>query len=394
LDIYRKTTIDKYLTMSKNNIDQALTYLASSIQSLVETADKPGINLATFHKDLPKRSLSGDHISGGKILGFASAGINDKATAEQIIVEDNNVYISKIRTGQVLGDLSVEKSVIAENINVLGTLKAQTIEVNELKADLRLERSSSLEFKKTDQEGIFGKGILWVGEGNAKQFVYNGNPDRLFSSESIYLGKDKHIGIDNIPVLSSTALGNTVVKSNLREVGRLKGLLVDGDVVLDQYVFYNSTASRLGVGIELPNAGFSVAEDGIEVMVGSREQTRGIIGTYASKQFDIVTDNISRISIGAGGDILLGNTTEQPIQVSVHGKVAIRVKNPDPEVDLHVGGAVRFHGHIHQYADASPTSGNFKPGDVVWNTNPQTHAGWICVRAGNPGEWKKFGKLE
>ena len=57
------------------------------------------------------------------------------------------------------------------------------------------------------------------------------------------LNKDREYRIDGNQVLSATALGIGVVKSNLREVGRLRGLIVDGSVSLDQYVFYNNTTN-------------------------------------------------------------------------------------------------------------------------------------------------------
>jgi hypothetical protein len=196
-----------------------------------------------------------------------------------------------------------------------------------------------------------------------------------------------------VPILSSSELGTSVTKSNLRELGRLKGLIVDGNVSIDQYIYYNNNNNRLGVGTDTPSAGFSVAEDGIEVMLGTREQTRGMVGTHASIPFDIVTDNTTRISLSPSGNIQLGNTELEPVQVSIHGKLSIRVNNPDPNVDLHVNGPIRFAGRMHSYAEEYPTSGSHRVGDIVWNSNPDIGkpVGWVCVRAGAPGLWKRYG---
>jgi hypothetical protein len=54
------------------------------------------------------------------------------------------------------------------------------------------------------------------------------NPGRFFVSETIDLAKGKGISVNNVKVIDDTELGSTVTKSNLREVGRLKGLIVDG----------------------------------------------------------------------------------------------------------------------------------------------------------------------
>jgi hypothetical protein len=258
------------------------------------------------------------------------------------------------------------------------------------------EITQFLEFRARKGEENFGKGIIWSGKGYTKQLVYNGNPDRFFSSESIDLDKDKNFSIGNTVVLSTKELGSTVLKSNLETVGRLQGLIVDGSVNINQYLIYNGTTDRLGLGTEAPNAAFSVAENAIEVMLGTNDDFHGMVGTFASTDFDIVTDNTSRISVKANGNIDLGNAKRNPIQVKVNGKLSVGVENPDPAVDLHVAGAVRFSGHIQMYASNSPQEGTYAVGDIVWNTAARvgTGVGWVCLRAGSPGAWYPFGEIK
>ena len=86
---------------------------------------------------------------------------------------------------------------------------------------------------------INGKGILWSGQGHNKQFLFNSNPDRFFISEHIDLAKGKSLSINNIKILDEKELGPTVTKSNLREVGHLKGLIVDGSLSVNQYLVYD-----------------------------------------------------------------------------------------------------------------------------------------------------------
>lgn len=258
------------------------------------------------------------------------------------------------------------------------------------------EITQFLEFRARKGEENFGKGIIWSGKGYTKQLVFNGNPDRFFSSESIDLDKDKNFSIGNTVVLSTKELGSTVLKSNLQTVGRLQGLIVDGSVNINQYLIYNGATDRLGLGTEAPNAAFSVAENAIEVMLGTNDDFHGMVGTFASTDFDIVTDNTSRISVKANGNIDLGNAKRNPIQVKVNGKLSVGVENPDPAVDLHVAGAVRFSGHIQMYASNSPQEGTYAVGDIVWNTAARvgTGVGWVCLRAGSPGAWYPFGEIK
>jgi len=370
--------------MSKNTLRQTLDQLADAIES--QTQNSALSNPLAFVEQLPKRSLSGDHINGGKILKFSSAGITDSASREQLLIKDDGVSIATLQVGKVLNNLEVEGTVSAK------ALKVDILEVKELKADIKFEKETPIVFTG---DNISGKGLLWAGQGHTKQLVYNSSPDRIFSSETLEVAKGKSFNINGIKVLDDQELGPTVTKSNLREVGRLKGLIVDGGFSVDQYLFYNSSANRLGLGTDTPNAAFSIAEDSVEVIIGTKDSTRGIIGTFASHPIDVVTDNISRISVSASGNISLGNNKTTPIQVSVHGKLAIKVNSPDPEVDLHVNGSIKFDGRLQKYDKAYPISGSYNAGDIVWNIEPKmnSYVGWICIQAGSPGIWAPFGKI-
>ena len=107
---------------------------------------------------------------------------------------------------------------------------------------------------------INGKGILWTGHGHNKQILFSKDPDRFFVSETIDLAKGKSISVNNVNVISENELGPTVTKSNLREVGRLKGLIVDGGFSINQYLFYDANTDRMGLGTDQPNAAFSIAD--------------------------------------------------------------------------------------------------------------------------------------
>jgi hypothetical protein len=363
--------------MSKNTIDQALAVLSDALKGIEHNSSADYKEIA---RKLPLRSLTGDHINGGKIQNFASAGISDTATKTQIAVSDTGVHVNSLTVGNL------------ENLTVNGVLKTKILEVDELRADIKFEKDVPIVFSGDE---IAGKGLLWSGKGQTKQFIFAANPDRFFVSENIDFARGKSITVNNIKLIDETELGPTVTKSNLREVGRLNGLIVDGSVILDQYVVYNSATNRLGLGTEEPNGAFSVAEDGVEVIVGTRDAVRGYVGTHASNALDIITDNTARITITASGNITLGNTKLAPVQVSVHGKLAVRVNTPDSEVDLHVNGAVKFNNKLQTTGRTYPTAGSYNAGDIVWNSEPRInqYVGWICVQAGAPGIWEPFGKI-
>lgn len=257
------------------------------------------------------------------------------------------------------------------------------------------EITQFLEFRAKDGGTNNGKGIIWTGEGSAKQLIFKANANRIYSTEHFELDKDKSFAIGGMKVLDGKELGPTVVKSHLQQVGRLKGLIVDGHLNVDQYLFYNGKTNRLGIGTDSPNAALSVAEHAVEVMLGTGKDLHGIVGTYAATDFDIVTDSTARISVKGNGDVSIGNPNRNPVRVSINGKLSVGVQTPDQNVDLHVAGAVRLNNRLQMVGSSSPREGTFNQGDIVWNENPSPgqHIGWVCARAGSPGSWFPFGEI-
>ena len=368
--------------MNKTNIDQALAALGDALKSQAD--NNPLASPLAFVKKLPQRALSGDHINGGKISNFSSVGITDSATSEQLTITDYGLSVKKLSVDTITASIKVNGDITAK------TIIADVLEVKEIKADIKVEKDQSIPFGGD----IAGKGLLWLGKDYTKQFVYNPNPARFFSSESIDLLKEKTYSIGGTEVLSSTQLGSSITKSNLREVGRLRGLIVDGSMVLNNYVFFNSGLDRLGIGTETPHAAVSIAENGVELIIGS-ENNRGIIGTFAGNAIDFLTDSTPRLSIDSHGNIALGNKNSPPITVSLNGTLAVNVSTPDSRVKLDIGGAIKFNNAVHLSATEAPKSGTFNQGDIVWNSKPEQRKsiGWVCVKAGSPGIWCAFGEI-
>ena len=223
---------------------------------------------------------------------------------------------------------------------------------------------------------------------------FQANPDRLWSSNTLDLHRDAHYSIDNTVVLSSEELGPTVKNSNLRSVGVLNGLAVNGDMNLDQFVFWNSGMNRLGVGIEAGNGQLSVASNYVEFRVQPNE-VDAEVGTYTTHDLRIQTDSTDRILVKANGDVTIGTQGGTDKKVKIHGKLAVGINNIRDDADFEVAGPVRMEGKRFSVADDIPTVGVHAKGDIVWNSNPVPGSvvGWICVNTGTPGEWKSFGNI-
>jgi len=329
-------------------------------------------------------SISGDKIHGGKITKFKSTGIEDTSTRATMLVNDAGLHIDNATIKNLKGNVNVSGT-----LNVDGEIYATKLHVNEISADVRNERTSPLEFI-ADENGIYGKGLAWKGHGPTKQLIYRANPDRLWTGESIDVSVNAAYMIGNTPVVTSTELGSTIKNSSLTSVGTLKELRTQGNLVIDDYIHYGADAQRLGFGTEAPNASISVASLDSEFIIDV-EGNSSKIGNWTTHDLEIVTDNTTRIKVGASGQVTIGSNTDS--KTTVVGKLGINIKNPD--CDIVTAGPVRFQGKKQEVGTAIPTNGTYKIGDVVWNETPKPtgYVGWVCIREGTPGEWKPFGQI-
>ena len=348
------------------NIRESLAKLSSALQTIAET-DTPAVPEATLN------SISGNAIHGGKITLLRSTGIRDQATRTSLLVEDDQITVGTIDTDNVLGDLNIEN-----DLTVGGEIKADRITVKETFSEQK--HTTSLDFQVESDSRLIG--LQWRKKGEAtKQIVWR--DDRFYITDNVDMHRDKSYNIDNIPVLSLDSLGTTVQKSNLTSVGRLVNLQTDGDLTVDDYIFYESGTMRLGLGTEAPNATLSVSSNEAEFIVDPDfDHLR--VGAWTTSKMSLITDNKERITIKEHGG------------VEVKGKLGVNTAYPGEDVDLEVHGDIRFNSKKLSVGHEQPETGNYNKGDIQYNTQPTPGGwiGWVCVESGNPGVWKRFGAIE
>jgi len=365
--------------MSTEDLQNSLDSLGTAINSLANReAPLPQIN---------DRSLSGNAINGGMITNFTSRGISDQSSRMILMVDDDGITVDTIDVDTLDGNVSV-----TGNLAVAGSITAQSLHVDELTADIRNERSTSLEF-----EGgiVAGKGLVWRTPEVSRQFVYHENPDRMFSSENIDLARTKHYSIGTVPVITETDLGSTIINSSLTNLGVLDSLSVTGNVDFDGYLFWEADVNRLGIGTDNPNATLSIANLDAEFIIDSENESGIRIGTWTNDDLKVITDDTTRLTIKANGHVVVGTQGSDNAKLSVHGKLGVGVTNIDADVSLSTAGPIKFDGRKMQNGATAPTTGVYAIGDIVWNTNPQPtgYVGWVCTRDGTPGLWKPFGAI-
>lgn len=323
-----------------------------------ESLNRLGLNTEAPNATLAIQDNGVEIILGSQKNETAAIGTYTSSNLE--IITDNVARITVAKDGEVvIGHPKFKNGVL----RVHGTLH-----VTDLVADTRLERSTPLEFKGTKDNSIYGKGIIWSGQGSEKQFIYSANPDRITSTDSIDLAVGKYFAVNGKVVLGADHLGNDVIYSSLTRLGVLETLKVSGSSEFDTL-----SASA--------------------VYLGSSEFRDSRLNV--NSRFEIQADHVGEFVIDANGSITVGNSQNKNRKVSIFGTVGIGVNNPESGFGLTVAGPVSIDDKKFIKGSAIPTDGVFNKGDICWNTEPlsSSYIGWVCIVSGTPGQWKPFGLI-
>lgn len=260
--------------------------------------------------------------------------------------------------------------------------------------DVRMNKTDSLEFRQTDTTSVYNKGLMWTGGDTAKQLTLRPNPDRFFSTESIDIHREKAYHVDGILVLDGERLGPSVTHSNLNHVGTLTNLRTQGNLSIDEFMFYDADSMRFGIGTNEPNGTLGIANLEGEFIIDA-DNDRFRVGSWTTSDIEIITDDTTRIHISEHGHITVGSKGSNDTKLSVHGRLGVGVNNIDNDVSISTAGPIKLQGKKQEVGDDAPEDGNYKQGDIVWNSNPRptSYIGWVCVREGTPGNWKPFGQI-
>jgi len=249
--------------------------------------------------------------------------VDDKIVIEKLSLKYLDGNVMHVGNLDLKGGLKVvQSSIFDTNLQVRGTITADTIHVKHIIKD-ESTQLDAFTFTSETEEALDGKGLVWGLNDNATfyQLVYKAEPRRLYSSESFDLNRNAKYQIDGIDVLMKDSLGNSIKRSKLTEVGVLNALEVDGNANLGNTVIVNSYLNRVGVNTEIPNAALSVAENGIEIIIGT-EDNRAVIGTWGNQTLDIITDNTTRIRL-EGASVIFGSELSKNAVVKINGTLEV-----------------------------------------------------------------------
>lgn len=298
-------------------------------------------------------------------------GINTDSPRLALGIKENNIEISlgssKNEYASIGTTTSSHLDIVTDNIPRITVYRSGEVRVHgKLSADeINTERSSLMIFKEANGITNYGKGIMWSSDRGNKQFVLHAKPDRLWTTESLDLDKEKTYMIGGNTVVYATGLGHNITESNLTKLGVLQDLQVAGDAAITRKLSTNS----IDVGR------FTIDENEL----------------FATDRFNINRSGQSEFEIAHS--IRVGNSNNVSRNISLFGNVSIGLAQPQEDVSLTVEGPVSFDRKKFQVGNSIPTSGRYNKGDIVWNNDPKPsdYIGWVCIVEGTPGSWLPFG---
>jgi hypothetical protein len=247
-------------------------------------------------------------------------------TIGDTVTNSNLTKVGELLTLDVRGDVKlssfVEVNAASKTLTVTGLLKVKGIEAETIKAkNILTEDGSTLEFGKFKgavDADVVNKGLSWHIDSLNYKLAYQAGGN-IFTDANFNIPKDKSYRVNNIPVILADRLGDSIVSSNLRRLGNLTSLTVNGNANISQFAFF--TDSRLGLGTDVPNALLSLAENDVELVFGAPTLGKGKIGTHTSHDLSLVTDNTDRIILKSNGEVHIGNESTRNGILRVFGEL-------------------------------------------------------------------------
>jgi hypothetical protein len=156
---------------------------------------------------------------------------------------------------------------------------------------------------------------------------------RLWTNYTLDISAGNSYNIDNVPMLTSTALGASVVSSNLTSVGKLTTLEVTGDVGIGDFTYFDSTNNRLGLGTLEPSTSLNIIDNNVDIALGSLAVNSAYIGTNSNHDFTIGTDGLTRITLKNSGEVNIGDPVNGGGSLNVYGTLYATTVESDNRID-------------------------------------------------------------
>jgi len=292
LDIGAKQIVEQLQTPDFNRI------ITSSVQNEVNRAASnynfPKFSIPFSSIKMDGAEFNATWINNGIYKNFTSTGISDNASKLQLAITDEGIITTNNITAE---NLLIEDNTFLKNLTVDGDIliNGNILPSNGLEKYIE-EISNNISIKNINQ---------------------NNNLDINLNGRSIVDG-DRSI-------ISNNTLGPSITQSNLRKLGNLNELVVNGQVLLDETLIVN--AGSVGINTEETSGVLSIWDNDSELSILK----------YAPKNMFIGSTRLNDITLGSNNQkqivLKLNNTIELNGPLRING-LLINIVDRIPE---HVG---------------------------------------------------------
>lgn len=231
----------------------------------IQSYDFPTNSIAASAIKWKDISFSGDMVNSGTIKNFGSTGIKDNATDVKLILNDN--------------ELTVESTLIAKEVH---TAEA---EIGNLTVRGTLAVTGDFAITEALSEMLASVSTIAINE---------------YFAQGFELG-EKSILNNGKLLLNSTTLGPSIVNSNIRKLGLLQNLRVQGDSEFSDTMIIGENG-RVGINTDSPEGALTVWDEDSEVTfskssrrvmrLGSTRDGELILGAANKDQLHIKNDSV------------------------------------------------------------------------------------------------------
>ena len=300
--------------------------VSKELARALQTLNFPNSSIPHTSIDFTEFKINGNQIRDGIISGFNSTGIQDAATDCRLSVLDEATVIEN--------ELIAQTATVKNSLLVEGDLA--------VKGSIVLEAKSWQKFMASTAEKLA-----------------TDNFDTLIAGLNDYLNTSeinaKNLVIDGVQIFKEGSLANSVTKSNLQQLGKLKELQTGGECLLSDSIY--TTKGRLGINTLEPSAALTVWDQEVELIAKKTSQNTGFIGSERNVTVVLGAANKNNLVLTTDGDVCVDDLMLGQIKISC----------------------------------SSGTPGwEAKAGDICFCSEPtgDTPTGWQCLGG---ARWRPFG---
>lgn len=222
---------------------------------------------------------------------FATTGISDLATQQQLAVMDDGIVMS---TGLAAPELLVEK-----DATISGTLSVQNLAV---RGSVNVDNPSWGELANNISNMALAKMADQWKTDLVKEIL------NLAQTQNIDFAS---VTVQGNPLVTGDCLSPMITKTNIQKTGVLESLRVAGDVDLSESL--SVRRNRVGINTDSPEMALSIWDEEVSVIMGKLGKQQAYLGTSRLQNLAIGINRVPQIELDVDG-----LTTIKKLRVGQH----------------------------------------------------------------------------